>query len=138
MLVWENPAQIGEWIRSRKGGNLAPGTFSAIGWVSGGDLKAAIAFSDSNGKNCQASIAVDHTFLPPSLLKAGLFYAYKQLALRRLTFMVSHANIRSQNLVTRLGAKREATLQEADEDGGDLLIYVLFPENCRIWSRING
>lgn len=138
MLVWENPAEIGRWIRVHGGGNLEPGTFSAIGYVQNGELVGGVAFSDSNGSHCLVSIALLHSRFPPSLLKASLYYVFRQLALRRVTFIISARNMRSQNLVTRLGARREATLHEAGIEGEDLLIYSLFPRDCAIWSRLNG
>ncbi len=134
MLVWEDPVPIQQWVAAQGGGSCAPGTFSALGSVENGDLIAGLVFHSTNGVNCFVNIALSEKRFPRALLRAGLFYVFKQLALKRLTFYISSSNISSQKLVTRLGAKREATLRSADVGGKDLLIYSLFPEDCWIWS----
>jgi hypothetical protein len=137
MLVWDSPDVINDWVSSRNGGRAHAGKCSALGWAVGGKLVAGIVFYDSNGAHCMANIAVDGGSIPFGLLKAGLRYSFGQLQLRRLTFIIAESNIRSQNFCAGLGAIPEATLRDADING-NLLIYALFPENCSIWSRING
>lgn len=136
MLIWDQPEIINSWVDAHHGGVCAPGTFTALGWASP-ELTAGLVFYSSNGKNCFVNIAIEGKRFPRGLLRAGLYYAYSQLKLKRLTFSIEEANLPSQNLVTRLGAVHEATLRDAGLTG-NLLIYALFPENCKIWSRING
>lgn len=138
MLIWEDPKPVHDWVDAQGGGHCAPGTYSAIGYVEGGELTGGLVFYNANKKNVFVNIALAGGKFPRPLLRAGLFYVFHQLALRRLTFIISPENIRSQNLVTRLGARREATLREAGDDGRDLYIYSLFPEDCYIWSVLNG
>lgn len=135
MLHWEAPLEIGRWIYAHGGGYCEPGTFTAIGYTEHGELTGGVAFSDCNGKHCLVNLALRDRRLPRPLLNAALWYVFVQLTLRRVTFIIESDNIRSQNLVTRLGAKREATLREAGKSG-DLFIYSLFPEDCVIWSRL--
>lgn len=135
MLHWENPREIGEWVYAHGGGYSEPGTYTAIGYTQHGELVGGCTFSDSNGKHCLVNLALRDGILPRPLLTASLWYVFVQLTLRRVTFIIEQDNIRSQNLVTRLGAKREATLREAGRSG-DLFIYSLFPEDCVIWSRL--
>lgn len=137
MLVWDQPDQINEWIAVRGGGKAHTGKCSALGWELNGKLTAGIVFHDSNGVHCLVNIAIDGGSFPIALVKAGLSYAFGQLKLKRLTFIISESNIRSQKLCTALGAIPEATLRDADING-NLLIYALFPDNCPIWSRLNG
>jgi len=138
MLVWDSPETINQWVAQRGGGKVYPGACTALGWLNPqGRLIAGIVFHESNGAHCLVNIAIEGGAFPPALLKAGLLYAFKQLQLNRLTFIIAEGNIPSQNLVRRLGAIPEATLQEADIHG-NLLIFALFPRNCKIWSRING
>ena len=134
MLVWENPLAIGTWVGEHGGGKYPPGSYSAIGYVENGELIGGFVFYNANSVNCFISLALSKGRMPRALLKAALYYAFKQLTLRRLTCTISSANIASQDLVTRLGAKREATLRDADPDG-DLLVYALFPSECPLWSR---
>jgi len=136
MLVWDNPVAIGKWVEDHGGGYNYPGSYSAIGYVQGGDLVGALTFHTCNKVNCFVNIALTKPF-PRPLLRAGLWYVFHQLTLKRLTFLIDSANIKSQNLVVRLGSKREATLHGASPNG-DLFIYSLFPADCYIWSRLDG
>lgn len=136
MLVWEPANAIGEWIHQNGGGFAFPGSYTAIGQVHHGELVGGITWSHHNGKQCLCNIALKPSDANPrALIRAGIFYSFGQLGLRRLTFMVSSANLPSQRFVRKLGAILEATLREADPSG-DMLIFALFPENCKIWSRI--
>jgi hypothetical protein len=137
MLIWDCPNDINEWVAERKGGRAHPGTCTALGWETGGKIVAGLVFYDSNGSHCLVNIAIDGGRFPRGLLFAGLRYAFSQLQLKRLTFIIADSNIRSQELCARLGAAYEATLQGAGITG-DLLIYKLLPEACPIWSRIHG
>jgi RimJ/RimL family protein N-acetyltransferase len=138
MLIWDSPDVINDWIASQGGGRAHPGKCSALGWTENGRLVAGLVFHDSNGSHCLVNIALVGKRFPIGLLKAGLMYVFHQLQLKRLTFIIAETNIASQNLCAQLGAKPEATLREADINGGNLLIYALFPADCKIWSRLNG
>lgn len=135
MLVFNQPEAVNEWVREMGGGYAAPGSFTALGWVVDYKLVGGLTFSNYNGKHCLVNIALAGRF-PVGLLRAGLFYCFDQIRLRRLTFIIEQDNLRSQQLVSKLGAKREATLSDAGQSG-DLFIYSLFPEDCKIWSRFN-
>lgn len=137
MLIWDSPNVINDWIAERGGGRAFPNSCSALGWTENGVLKAGLVFFDCNGASITVNIAIDGGVFPRILLEAGLRYVFSQLQLKRLTFVIKEANIRSQNLVRRLGAIPEATLRDAHPEG-NLLIYALFPEDCKIWSRVKN
>lgn len=136
MLVWEPAEAIGRWIHENGGGFVFPGSYTALGWVEDGRLVAGLAMSHYNGKHVLVNGAILEGRLPRQFLRAFLFYVFKQLGLPRVTFLVSSANIRSINLMRHLGAVQEATLRDADPSG-DLLIFALWPENCKFWKRFN-
>lgn len=137
MIVWDCPEVINKWVAERGGGHAHPGACTALGCVKDNKLIAGLVFHDANGAHCMVNIAIEGGSFPPDLLKWGLRYVFKQLQLKRLTFIIKASNIASINLVRKLGAIHEATLQDADITG-NLLIYALFPQNCKIWSRLNG
>lgn len=137
MVVWDSPDVINEWVAVRGGGHAHEGKCTALGYLTDGKLTAGLVFHDANGAHCMVNIALDGGVFPVKLLKYGLRYTFGQLQLKRLTFLIKEANIASINLVRKLGATHEATLRDADITG-NLLIYALFPEDCKIWSRLNG
>jgi RimJ/RimL family protein N-acetyltransferase len=136
MLVYNQPEAVNYWIRDHGGGYAAPGSFAALGWVEDYKLVGGITFSHFNKKHCLVNVALAGGKFPVGLLRAGLFYSFHQLALRRLTFLIAEDNLKSQTLARKLGATLEATLRDADPSG-DLLIFSLFPEDCKLWSRFD-
>ena len=105
--------EINAWILLHGGGAAPRGNHSFLGWAIEGELVGGIVFYANNGRNCWANIALAGGWNPAGLILAGLKYSFDsdQLALHRLTFLVSAANIASINFVTGLGADHEATLQ---------------------------
>jgi ribosomal protein S18 acetylase RimI-like enzyme len=57
-------------------------------------------------------------------------YPFNQLKVKRLTALVSTANVKSQRLVEHLGFERETILKDYLKDG-DGIIYIMRPETCR-------
>lgn len=135
-LISHSPERINKWIQSRNGGYAAPGCFTSLGWEEDGELLGGITWGTYNGAHCTCTIALAPGHNPIHFLTQGLNYSFSQLALRRLTFIVDEGNISSINLCTKLGAILEATLRAASPDG-DLLIFALFPENCKLWKRFD-
>ena len=138
MIIWDSPEAVNQWVGQQGGGYAFPGSCTALGYVDEtGRLTAGLVFSEANGAHCLVNLAINNGVFPPSLLKAGLKYVFNQLKLKRLTFVIKEGNIPSIRLVRKLGATHEATLREADITG-NMLIFALFPNNCLIWSKING
>lgn len=92
---------------------------------------------NANSQSAEASIAIGDAKCSLPLISCTLRFAFIQLELRRLTFLVAARNIQSIALVEKLGALPEATLRDG-ADEGDMLIYCLRPETCILWSRLNG
>ena len=101
-----------------------------------GRITGALAYHHANPLSCMCDIALESSF-PRTLLHAGLWYPFAQLGLRRLTFFVAADNLRSIALVEKLGAFREATLQDGCSTG-EAYIYCLRPDKCSFWSIFNG
>lgn len=137
MLVLDAPAAVNNWVAERGGGRCPPGTFTALGYVSRGELVGGLVFYASNGVNCFVNIALEGGTFPKSLLEAGFYYTFKQLTLRRLSFWISCGNMRSIALARGLGAVHEGTMKGAGEKGEDVEMYALFPEKCKLWRRVN-
>lgn len=108
----------------------------AMGWLRRDQIVAALAFTRFSEIGCEVSIYSEGG-LPRPLLDVGFRYVFGQCRLHRLTFCVQSDNLPSIRLVTRLGAELEATLAGTHPDS-DTLIWVLRPETCSYWRRLNG
>ena len=106
-------------------------------WADDDTLVGAVAFHHCNEVNCFADIALLPGVWARGLLRASLWYAFEQLKLRRLTFVVAASNLQSIGLVEKLGAYREATLQDGCLTGA-VYIYCLRRNKCPKWSKLNG
>mgnify|MGYP000024967503 CR=1 FL=1 len=137
MLVTGEQAWICDYLTWRNTTCEHPDVCQTFGWLKDDCLVGALAFHHANERNIYCDIALEEGRFPRKLLHVGLWYAFGQLKCRRLTFFVSADNLKSIALVKKLGAYREATLQDGSSSG-EAYIYCLRPENCLIWSKLNG
>ena len=137
MMIYGEEERVCAFLREVNTDCEEPAACTTLAWEVEGRITGALSFHHFSTLNCYADIALTTVHWPRALLFAGLWYGFAQLGLRRLTFIISASNIRSINLVEKLGAYREATLQDGCSDG-DAYIYCLRPDKCRIWSKMNG
>jgi RimJ/RimL family protein N-acetyltransferase len=134
MLIVGQNALVNDFVDSLDGGYCHPSLSQSFGWLTPKGLIGGIVFHNHLGQNISANIAIAGSHLPRGLLLAALAYGFVQLGCVRLTFFVTASNIKSIKFVTKLGAYREATLQDGCSDG-DLYVYCLRPDRCNIWRK---
>ena len=112
-LVLDQPQRVADWVGEHCG-CPAPTVDSAIGYVdASGTLQAGVYFDGMLPNTVFAHIASARTALPRSLLVAVCAFAFRQLGVARITFMVDAANDAVVRLACRLGARVEARLSLA-------------------------
>ena len=134
-LVFDDKSRVGQWVADQVEQTAAWGDFYAMGVERDGDLVAGIVFNSFNGHNATAHIAVTR----PSralltLLHHAADYAFRQCGLKRLTGLVDVSNTKAARLDEHIGWEKEFVMRSAGADGGDLQVYVLWPDKCR-WLR---
>lgn len=70
-------------------------------------------------------------WISKSLLKAAFTYPFVQLNCNRVTAWVDDSNEDSKRLIEHIGFEKETMLKGAAPDGGDVILYVLWRNNCR-------
>ena len=135
-ILWqpEDWPRIAEFVAERAGGERKTDKFAAIGLGTDDKVHAGVLYSDFNGSQITASIAVDGKCINREFLWFMFFYPFKQLGVKRITACVEQTNTVSQQFVTRLGFKLESVMERAGRTG-DLLVYRMFPEDCRYLER---
>lgn len=129
---------IAEFVAERVGGSPKRDNFTAIGLLDGDKWAAGVVYSDFNGSNITAGIAGDgKRWLTPEFLWFMFHYPFVQAKAKRITACVEQTNKVSQQFVTRLGFELESVMERAGRTG-DLLVYRMFPENCRYLERRNA
>ena len=121
---------VAEWVCAKTGVEYYPG-MPAIGCMVQGEMVAGVVYTDFNG----SSIAIHSRVSNPRLVSREFFWAifnypFNQLGVRRVTGLVSTANLAAQRVDEHLGFVEEARLKEYFPDG-DAIIYVMWKESCK-------
>lgn len=122
--------RVGTWVCEAAGGMCTEAS-RAIGLERDGLLIAGIMYDGYTG----ASIAMHSRCDDPRHVTRSFYwmifdYPFNQLGVKRVTGLVSSANIRAQRTNEKLGWKRETTLSDYFPDG-DGIVYVMRREDCR-------
>ncbi len=135
-LIFDQKARVGEWVARQVGQSASWGDFYAMGLEQDGEIVAGIVFNGFNKHNATAHIAVSkpsRMFL--ELLEHAAGYAFNQCGLKRLTGLVEMSNTKAMALDRHIGWEEEFVMRSAAADGGDLQVFVLWPDKCRWLKR---
>lgn len=95
-----------------------------------GILVAGVLFEDFTGTNVVCHIAGEGNWATRDYLRVIFDYPMNQLGVKRITAPVSSINIKSINLVQRMGFTLECTLAQAIP-GADLHLFRMWRDECK-------
>lgn len=129
---------VSRWIAPRAECTIPAEKAAAIGWVGEKDLTAGVMYEDFTGTSVRATIAVD----PPGSLTKGFVYAmfeypFITLGAEKMIACVERANIRSLELMPRLGFVEEAILTDV-YPSGDMVIFTMTRTECKWLEDYHG
>lgn len=98
-----------------------------------GETIGAVVFEDFNGTNVFMHVAgkPGKKWVTKEFLYWTFAYPFEQLKCRRVTGTVNADNLEARKFNEHLGFKLECTLKEAGPKGQDVLVYVMFRDDCR-------
>lgn len=98
-----------------------------------GNVIAATVYTQYNGSNIYAHWAgtPGEFWLTRGFLFNSFHFPFKQLGCNRITATVDADNLPAIRLNERLGFRQEAVLRRAGSHGQDVLMYVMFREECK-------
>lgn len=104
-----------------------------IGLKKNDELVAGVLYDDYNGSNIWMHVAAKpgRTWLNRDYLFACFAYPFNQLNVKRISGWVEASNTDARRFDEHLGFQQEAVLSGAARDGGDVIIYRMFKEECR-------
>lgn len=104
-----------------------------IGLANDGELIAGVLYDDWNGSNIWMHVAAvpGRRWLTRDYLKFCFGYPFTQLGCRRVSGWVEASNHDARRFDEHLGFKEEAVLKQAGRNGDDVIIYVMYREDCR-------
>jgi len=104
-----------------------------IGLKKNDELIAGVLYDDYNGSNIWMHVAATpgRQWLNREYLFACFAYPFNQLNVKRVSGWVEASNTDARRFDEHLGFQQEAVLSGAARDGGDVIIYRMFKEECR-------
>lgn len=104
-----------------------------IGLRKRGELVAAAIYEGFNGQNIWVHLAgvPGCRWMTRAFLRAGFAYPFNVCGVKRLSGYVNASNTQARRLNEHFGYQEEARLVGAAPDGGDVILYVMWRENCR-------
>jgi L-amino acid N-acyltransferase YncA len=121
---------VAQWVFDKTGGCTSEHT-QGIGYSKNGVLQAAFAFDGYNKHSINMHNRFDG-YAPKNLWRAAMDYVFITLGCKRVTGLIAASNEKSRKLAENTGFEYEATLKNAANDGGDLIVYVLWKDKCRM------
>ena len=127
--------EVVQWV-SEKTGIIVHDKSIGIGYVQDRIIIAGVSFEGYMPNSIIGHQRIDKP-APKGFWVACADYAYNKLGVKRITGLVDASNEKAIKINYKLGYELEATLKQAGSDGGDLLIMVMWRENCNIlkWHR---
>jgi len=132
--------EIGTWIAEKVDVEYDEGNV-CFGVEQDSKLIGGAMFNDYNGSNICLHQRMDSPYgMTKQLLRAVFEYAFVYLKVRRVTGVVLGKNQKAIDLNKKLGFEVEGVLRKyfLDDEGGDVVHMVMWPENCRFLGERYG
>ena len=126
---------VAEWVFQRVGG-VSNAHAQGIGWQKDGEIVAGVAYEGFSGSNIFVHQCVEGR-VSRNFWWAVTDYPFNQLGCKRITGLVDSINSKALALNKHIGFQVEATLEKAGKNDSDLVVMVLWKEDCRFlrWNN---
>lgn len=106
---------------------------TGIGLEKDGELIAGVVYEGFNGVNMWVHIGAlpGRRWATRPAFAAWFAYPFVQCRVKRLSGYINASNTKSRRLSEHAGFKKEAILNGAARDGGDVIIYAMRREDCK-------
>lgn len=127
-----NPARVYDFVSKYMPMAMVAG-MKGIGLEKDGELIAGALYEGFNGQNVWAHLAgkPGKRWMNRQFLWYGFHYPFNEMGVKRISGYVNASNTEARRLNEHFGYQEEARLKGAAPDGGDVILYVMWRENCR-------
>lgn len=127
-----NPARVFAFVSQYIPLGMVTG-MKGLGLEKDGELIAGALYEGFNGHNVWVHLAGQpgKRWMNRDFLRYGFHYPFNEMGVRRLSGYVNASNTEARRLNEHFGYQEEARLSGAAPDGGDVILYVMWRENCR-------
>lgn len=124
-----------EFVEERIGGKVH-GPCTAVGMEEDGRIIAGAIYERCNGHNVFLHGASDGSkqWASRALLRAVAEHAFVTLGVPRMTTMVAATNADALRFDLKFGFREEGRMKNAAHDGSDLIVLVMWRDECK-WLR---
>ena len=128
------------FVQSLIPGLAANDGMRAIGLRRNGELVAGAVYEGFNGRNMWVHLAglPGRCWLNRRFLQAGFHYPFVLCGVDRLSGYVNSSNTDARRFDEHVGFHEEARLKGAAPDGGDVILYVMWRQDCRFLGAHHG
>jgi hypothetical protein len=132
-LLVDEKERVGAWVAKKVDQRAPWGAFNAFGAERDGSIVAGVVVNNINGANATLHIASEKTAGKGlvAVLIATADYCFNQVGLKRMTGMVPMSMPDVIKFDKHLGWKEEFVMKDAAPDGGDMMVLVMRPDDCR-------
>lgn len=130
--IISNPARVYDFVSQFMPMAMVSG-MKGIGLEKDGELIAGALYEGFNGQNVWAHLAgkPGKRWMNRQFLWYGFHYPFNEMGVKRISGYVNASNTEARRLNEHFGYQEEARLKGAAPDGGDVILYVMWRENCR-------
>ena len=131
-VIVSNPGRVWSYVSQKSPVPISAG-MQGLGVERDGNLIAGVLYEGYTGHNIWMHVAADpgKFWLNKKFLRSCFLYPFVQLGCQRVSGWVESSNQGARKLDEHLGFKQEAVLHGAARDGGDVLVYVMWRDECR-------
>lgn len=127
-----DPGRVWDYVRRSIPVPVTSG-MKGLGLMRDGEMVCGVLYEGFNGVNVWMHVAAEpgRRWLVRDYLRYCFHYPFNEMGCRRVSGYVEASNLEAQRFDEHLGFRREAVLQGAASDGGDVILYVMRKEDCR-------
>jgi RimJ/RimL family protein N-acetyltransferase len=109
------------------------GGMKGLGLERDGELVAGVLYEGWNGVNIWMHVGAvpGKRWMTREYLRYCFYYPFVELGCRRVSGYVEASNESARRFDEHLGFRQEAILKGAATDGGDVISYVMWRDECR-------
>jgi RimJ/RimL family protein N-acetyltransferase len=130
--IVSDPGRVWAFVKERVPIQCVAG-MKGLGLERDGELVAGVVYEGFNGKNVWMHVAAEPgaKWMTREYLRYCFHYPFNEMGVQRVTGYVEASNELARRFDEHLGFRQEAVLKGAATDGGDVILYVMWKDECR-------
>jgi RimJ/RimL family protein N-acetyltransferase len=130
--IVSDPARVYAFVTQHMPMQAVSG-MKGLGLERDGQLIAGVLYEGFTGRNVWMHVAAEpgKKWMTREYLRYCFHYPFNEMGVDRVSGYVAASNADARKLDEHLGFKPEATLRGAAPDGSDVILYVMWRDDCR-------